>query len=240
MAGIEGRIGFVCIGMSNANQECADFQRRFTGEYATSINPAVRFVNCAVGGNAIEKWIDPANDATLWRRCIDQLLPPAGLRVDQVRVIWHKAADQFTTGTDGKPLPLYPAASSDYGAFIRNLTAFSKRVKAFFPAAEAVYTTSRSYGGFGSADRGEPLSYEEGLSLNSWLRSNPSVDGVWYGWGPYIWAPDCATGITNGSGVCYNRADYGADGVHPSASGQAKVSAQLHTRLLTQRWYRKP
>lgn len=236
---VDGKIGVVCVGMSNGNQECADFIERFAAGYALAAAPGITIVNCAVGGHAIERWNDPAYDADLWQRCINTRVPAAGLRLDQVRVIWHKAANQFTTGPNGAALPLYPAAGSDYEAFVANLTRFSTRVKAFFPNVQAVYTTSRSYGGFGSANRGEPLSYEEGHALNTWLRSNPNVGGVWYGWGPYIWAPDCATRMTNDFGVCYERADYVADGVHPSATGRAKVSAQLHTFFLTQSWYRR-
>jgi hypothetical protein len=235
---VDGIIGVVCIGMSNANQECADFITRRNGEYAAEINPAVRVVNCAVGGHAIERWIDPAFDATLWDACVSNRLPAAGVRLDQVRVLYHKAANQFTTA-GGDALPAYPSAGSDYENFRANLALFAVRVGGKFPAVEAVYSASRSYGGFaGSAGRGEPLSYEEGHALNTWLRDNPSVQGVWYGWGPYLWAPSCETGITNGGGVCYDRQDYVADGVHPSASGQAKVSALIHARWLREAWYR--
>jgi hypothetical protein len=234
---VDGIIGVVCIGMSNANQECADFITRRNGEYATEINPAVRVVNCAVGGHAIERWIDPAFDATLWDACIANRLPAAGVRLDQVRVLYHKAANQFTTAGGGA-LPSYPSAGSDYENFRANLSLFAARVAGKFPAVQAVYSTSRSYGGFaGNAGRGEPLSYEEGHALNTWLRDHPSVQGVWYGWGPYLWAASCDTGILNGGGVCYDRQDYVTDGVHPSASGQAKVSALIHARWLREGWY---
>lgn len=235
---VDGLVGVVCVGMSNANQECADFIGRVTTEYAAAVNPAVRVVNCAVGGHAIERWIDPVYDATLWDDCVARRLPAAGLRLDQVRVLYHKAADQFTTGAGGAALPVYPAAGSDYENFGRNLDAFAGRVRAKFPAVQAVYTSSRSYGGFaGNVGRGEPLSYEEGHALNGWLRDHATVEGVWYGWGPYLWAPACGTGVTNGGGVCYDRADYVSDGVHPSASGTAKMSALLHARLLREAWY---
>jgi hypothetical protein len=236
---VDGVIGLVCIGMSNGSQECGDFQSRVLTELADEVNAAVRVVNCAVGGHAIERWNDPAEDADLWDRCLSIRLPSAGVRPDQVRVLWHKAANQFTTGPGGAPLPTYPAAGSDYEAFTRNLTAFAARVRTKFPAVQAVYTSSRSYGGFaGSAARGEPLSYEEGHALNEWLTAHPTVDGVWYGWGPYLWAPACDSGLTNGSNVCYDRSDYVADGVHPSASGQAKVSGLLHKRFREHAWYR--
>ena len=236
---VDGIIGVVCVGMSNANQECTDFQARVRTEFAAEVDDAVRVVNCAVGGHAIERWVDPAYDATLWDRCVTVRLPEAGVRLDQVRVMWHKAANQFTTGPGGAVLPAYPAPGSDFGAFQRNLTAFAARVTSKFPALQAVYTSSRSYGGFaGTAARGEPLSYEEGHALNVWLAPNGSIDGVWYGWGPYLWAPACTSGVTNGSGVCYDRADYVADGIHPSASGQTKVSRMLHARLRQHAWYR--
>jgi hypothetical protein len=234
---VDGVIGIVCVGMSNGNQECSDYIQRANGEYSGVINPAVRVVNCAVGGHAIERWIDSAYDATLWDSCITQRLPQAGVRPDQVRVIWHKAANQFTTA-GGTVLPAYPAPGSDYAAFLTNLASFAARVRVKFPSVQAVYTSSRSYGGFsGNPGRGEPLSYEEGHALNSWLRENPQVQGVWYGWGPYLWAPDCATGVTNGGGICYVRSDFVEDGVHPAPGGRAEVSALLHARFGEHAWY---
>ncbi len=237
---VDGVIGVVCVGMSNANQECDDYIERLRTDYAAQVNPAVRVVNCAVGGHAIERWIDPAFDATLWDTCITRRLAEAGVRLEQVRVVYHKAANQFTTLPGGSPLPAYPAAGSDYENFKRNLADFALRVKVEFPAVQAVYTTSRSFGGYAdSPSRGEPLSYEEGHALNAWLRDNPAVNGVWYGWGPYIWAPSCLSGVTNRSGVCYDRADYVSDGVHPAPAGRAKVSAMIHARFLKDSWYRR-
>jgi hypothetical protein len=238
---VDGVIGVVCVGMSNAAQECADFMARRQGEYAAEVNSAVRIVNCAVGGHAIERWIDPAFDATLWDACRTQRLPQAGVRIDQVLVLYHKAANQFTLGPGGMPRPTYPASDSDYQVFLGHLTSFAARVRAEFPAVRAVYTSSRSYGGFaGTVGRGEPLSYEEGHALNTWLASHPVVDGVWYGWGGYLWAPDCAAGITNGGGVCYTRDDYQADGIHPATGARAKVSRLLHDRFRSHAWYAPP
>ena len=237
---VDGMIGLVCVGMSNGNQECTDFLERVAGTFAPDVNPAVRVVNCAVGGHAIERWIDPAYDGVLWDDCVTRKIPQAGLRPDQVRVLWHKAANQFTTVSGGAAKPTYPAAGSDYEAFLGNLGEFAARVPDKFPSVQAVYSSSRSYGGFaGNPGRGEPLSYEEGHALNSWLRENREVRGVWYGWGAYLWAPDCATGVSNGGGACYVREDYVADGVHPSTSAKAKVSSLLHARFRQESWYRR-
>jgi len=103
-----------------------------------------------------------------------------------------------------------------------------------------VYTSSRSYGGFANnPGRGEPLSYEEGHALNVWLSDHREVEGVWFGWGAYLWAGECVTGAGNGSGTCYVRADYAADGVHPSPSGEQKMSRLMHERLKREVWYNR-
>ncbi len=236
---VDGVVGVVCIGMSNGNQECDELIQQVAGAWHAEVNPAVRIVNCAVGGHAIERWIDPADDETLWNTCIDHKLGQAGVRLDQVQVIYHKAANQYGIGPGGAALPLYPAAGSDYDNFLANLGAFAARVHGKFPAVRAVYTSSRSYGGYSNnVARNEPLSYEEGHALNSWLAGHAAVDGVWYGWGAYLWASDCGTGPANGSGVCYNRADYQDDGVHPTASGRLKIARMMHDRLQQEAWYR--
>jgi hypothetical protein len=237
---VDGVLGVVCVGMSNARLECDALIQQLAASWKEAVNPQVKVVNCSVGSHAIERWIDPAYDATLWDDCRERRLPQAGVRPDQVRVLYHKAANQFTTGPGGSPLPLYPASGSDYDAFLANLSAFAARVLVEFPSVRAVYSSSRCYGGFaGTVGRGEPLSYEEGHALNSWLRSHPLVGGVWQGWGGYLWAPDCSSGIRNGSGVCFLRSDFQEDGVHPSAAGSAKLAGIVHARLLTQSWYRR-
>lgn len=239
---VDGVIGVVCVGMSNGAQECNRLIAAtasgapWAGEVATS----VRLVNCAVGGHAIERWNDPAFDDVLWTDCIDRKLAARGVRRDQVRVLLHKAANQFGLAQGGGALPLYPAAGSNHERFLANLDAFAQRVRPMFPAVQAVYTSSRSYGGFTPRpDRGEPQSYEEGHALNRWLAQHATVDGVWYGWWGYLWAPACTTGITNGAGVCYERSDYQDDAVHPTAGGEIKIARIQHDRLRQEAWYRR-
>jgi len=237
---VDGVVGVVCVGMSNANQECAVFLEQVRSAWASEVKTTIRVANCAVGLHAIEQWNDPAYDAVLWGDCVTRRLGPAGIRLDQVRVVYHKAANLNTSGPGGSRLPVYPDPGSDFAAFERNLTTFSARVRSKFPAVQAVYTSSRSYGGYsGTFTRGEPLSYEEGHALNRWLESHRTVDGVWYGWGPSLWAPACDGGTTNASGVCYARADYIEDGVHPSTSGRAKMARLIHDRFLREEWYRR-
>lgn len=239
---VDGVVGVVCIGMSNANQECGRLAAAIApgGPWAGEVTPAVRFLNCAVGGHAIERWIDPAYDAALWQRCVSSVLPGRDVRPAQVRVIVHKAANQFGLAAGGGALPLYPAAASNFHRFVTHLDAFSGRVRTWFPGVQAVYTSSRSYGGYSSRpDRGEPQAYEEGHALNQWLARHERVDGVWYGWWAYLWAPDCATGVRNGRGVCYERTDFSADALHPTAQGEIKIARLMHDRLREEAWYRR-
>lgn len=237
---VDGVIGVVCIGMSNANFECQDFiEKLAAGRFAGQVNPAVRFVNCAEGGNAIDRWIDPAYDEGLWDLCLRKKVLQGGVRPDQIRVVWHKAARQFTSQPNGDPLPPYPDPTGDYFLMLGALDQFAQRVKEKLPTVQAVYVTSRSYGGFALDPlRGEPLSYEEGHAINQWLATSQSVNGVWFGWGPYIWAPPCSSGQTNGSDLCYTLADYLRDGVHPAQGARDKVSLLLHRRFSQEAWYR--
>ncbi len=236
---VKGVIGVVCVGMSNGSQECAEWIQQVADAWRSEVNPAVRIVNCAVGGHAIERWIDPAFDDVLWDDCVTRRLPQAGVLPAQVRVIYHKAANQFGLGPGGTALPLLPAAGNNSERLRTHLGAFAARVQNKFPSVQAVYTSSRSYGGFTTrADRGEPQSYEEGHALNTWLAANPSLDGVWYGWGAYLWAPACASGIRNAANVCYDRGDYQDDAVHPAPSGRLKIARMMHDRLRAHAWYR--
>lgn len=54
-----------------------------------------------------------------------------------------------------------------------------------------------------------------------------------------LWAPDCATGLTNGMGRCYRLEDFESDNVHPSTVGEQKVALMIHERLLQHGWYRR-
>ena len=231
-------IGMVCIGMSNAAQECDRYIQAIRTVFADEVGSNIRLINCALGGHAIERWNDPEFDATLWNRCAD-LISEAELSLSDIHVVLHKAANQYTMGPNRQPLPLYPNPESDFFAFKENLSIFSERVTNFFPDLQAVFTTSRSYGGYTDRlERGEPLSYEEGHALNQWLLENPSVNGVWFGWGPYIWAPDCSNGAKNGLGFCYNRSDFLPDAVHPTSTGEVKIAKMWHLKLSEYEWYR--
>ena len=232
-------IGMVCIGMSNASQECDRYKLAIQNVFADEVRDNVKLINCALGSHAIERWNDPEYDSILWERCVD-LISDEGLSLSQIRVVLHKAANQYTLDENNQAFPEYPDENSDFYRFKNNLSVFAERVTEFFPELQAVFTTSRIYGGFTDRiHRGEPLSYEEGHALNQWLEEHNSINGVWFGWGPYIWAPACNSGIVNGKGYCYERNDFAADAIHPSSAGEVKVARMWHMKLSQYQWYRK-
>jgi hypothetical protein len=236
----DDRIGVVCIGMTDPATECGDFIARINSHWIGEVSDDVVVMSCGRPGAGIEDWINPENDWNLWGACLNVLLPYLGVGRDQVRVVYHTAANRSTTREDGSPLPTYPHPESNYEALQGNLDAFAARLTSFFPNVQAVYTSSRGYGGFGRVSGGgEPSSYEEGHAVNSWLSRNPLVDGVWYGWGAYLWAPPCPTDVLNGGGICYSVTDFDEGGLQALPSGRGKVSWLIHHRLLLEDWYRR-
>lgn len=226
---VSSKIVIVSVGMSNGHLESLKFIAD-----AWPRNAQVYFVNCCNPTYTLEDWANPAQDANTWDR-VSSLVVAAGHATNQIRVIWHKAAVQDPP--QGR-VPVYPTAGSYYESFLTEMAAFAARVATEIPSCQAVYTSTRTYGGWDTTgNHGEPESYEQGHALNTWLAANPSVDGVWYGWGPYLWANDVADGVNNGAGYSWAQSDFEADGVHPVTAGTAKVSAMLHARFSEDPWY---
>jgi len=229
-----GRIVVIAISMSNGNLEFG----RFIDLYANDpeVSEAVALVNCARGGNALERWLEKQS---LWDDCKDKVVA-AGFTLDQIKVVWAKDADQFTD--HGRTLP-DPAA--DYFDLVTNISGLSERIGEEFPSVQAVFHSSRIYAGYVSparqAARGEPISYEGGLAVNAAIerwKAGELPDAPWIGWGPYLWAN--AT-TPNASGLVWLPEDFRDGGVdpHPSDAGQTKVADALHAFFMRFDWYRK-
>ena len=231
---VDGALGLLAIGMSNARMEFDRFRERYEGH--PDIAPEVRLVNCAQGGKALESWL---SEPGLWSACHDSVTA-AGLESFQVRVVWAKSANQYTG--HGRTLP---DPQADYYAMVENLDSLVGLIESRFPSVQAIYHTSRSYGGYveeaKQAARGEPISYEGGHAVNTvlrrWLDAGVPPE-PWMGWGPYIWA-DGAT--PNGTGMRWLPEDFQKGGTdpHPTARGQDKVADALHVRFSQFDWYRR-
>lgn len=230
-----GRIVIIAISMSNGRQEFDRFMALFDGH--PEIDPAIGLVNCARGGNALERWLERQS---LWDDC-RSAVRSAGFSPEQVRVVWAKDANQFTD--HGRTLP-DPAA--DYYDLVENISALSRRIGQELPSVQAIFHTSRIYAGYvresRQAARGEPLSYEGGYAINEVIRRQQRgelSDAPWIGWGPYLWADGTTP---NSFGVWWEPADFeGASGddPHPSLQGETKVAEALHAFLLGFDWYRR-
>ncbi len=230
-----GKIVIIAISMSNGFQEYNRFIELY--ENHPDMAEQIHLINCAVGGSALERWLETNTD--LWSRCKDKITNKHSL--DQVKVVWAKNADQFTE--HGLTLP---DPGADYYDLVNNIGGLMQRIHAEFPSVQAVFNSSRIWGGYVSdnkqAARGEPISYEGGFATNTVIEQfqQGQIPNAppWIGWGPYIWA----NGTTpNASGIFWDLSDFQDGGVnqHPSANGAKKVADALHEFFMEFDWYRR-
>ena len=228
----------VCIGMSNAFQQCEHWIRVQNNALSDQINSDLIIINCAVGSHAIERWNNESYDDLLWNSCDRQLKLNNISNTDNVYV-WHKAAMQFLTEYDESGTRQLLSSEKAYESLLVELSTFSERIVEKMPYVSTVFVSGRSYGGFATnIERGEPYSYENNLAINEWVQNNPSVKGVMYMLGPSLWGPNCAN-ATNLSQFCYQRSDYSPDGVHMSMQGRSKVVRILNEFFIDYEWYSK-
>lgn len=233
-----GLIGVISIGMSNTNQEFAQFERVEDG--VASRRASVVFVNTAKGGISAEIMSDPTDP--YWT-AVDTRLAVAGLTPAQVQVVWLKQAMGSPSTT------LFPAHAVELQNHLRSI---ANILHDRFPNLKICYLSSRIYGGYNANPfRNEPLSYEGGFAFKwlieeqlsgaaalNWDPSAGPVESPLLLWGPYLWA----NGTTPRSdGLTWVSGDFEGDFIHPALTGEAKVANMLHTFFSTdpsaQAWY---
>jgi hypothetical protein len=221
----DGLIGMVCLGMSNASQEFEDLERALDAR--SDRNARLVIVNTCAGGQAAEN-MDEASDL-YWTTIAPLRMAAAGVSANQVQVAWMKQI--FASA----PTTTFPAHAQALRDTLKNVVQFARTR---YPNLRLLYLSNRIYGGFGSVPpNGEPYTYETGFA-QKWLiedqingdaalnydPANGTVRAPLLLWGPNLWA----NGSTpNGQGTTWVSADYEADNLHPSASGEAKVGALL-------------
>lgn len=242
-----GKIVLLSLGMSNTTQEWATkgtntFLRLATND--PSLNPRVRIVDGAIGGQDATQWTNPT--AGTWSQVITQRLVQAGVTTNQVQVMWLKQA---------------LASPRNYGAFplhaqaLQNDLAIILRVaKSKYPNLKLVYIScrTRAYTTNSTDLNPEPYAFETAFA-DKWVienqitgqnnlnydPSNGPVVAPWISWGPYIWT-DGLKGRSDGlTSICPT--DLESDFTHPSSNGVAKVAEQLlaffKTDVTTTPWF---
>jgi hypothetical protein len=239
-----GKYVLISIGMANTTQEwcsatsgppCAawTFMGRAVADPAVNRYSLV-IVNGAADGQEAPAWTSPASP--IYERIKSARLAPLGLSENQVEAAWVKLADV-------KPTTSLPADSADAYIFLSNLGQVLRALRVRYPNLEIVFLSSRTYGGYSTTDLNrEPFAYESAFSVKWAIESqinemrglppNPRTGSLSYAkksgplmvWGPYLWANGTAP---RSDGLVWNRADFEADGMHPSQIGESKVGGIL-------------
>ncbi|HKY48234.1 MAG TPA: S-layer homology domain-containing protein [Acidimicrobiia bacterium] len=228
-----GKVVLVGIGVSNTSLDFGAFQELAGGD--PRIAPEMVMVDGGVGGHPIDAWLDLGGEP--WG-VVDTGLQGAGVAAPQVQVAWVMLPDRNPT-----PAP-FPTEQLGYRD---KLAAVLRNLKARFPNLAIAYLSSHSYTGYGIDHPNiEPIGYQHGFGVKWVIQDqiagvgnlNPdpaqgSVVAPWVAWGPYTWAnglgPDEQTGGQPGraDGLEWACEDFAQDGIHPSATGRAKVAAML-------------
>jgi hypothetical protein len=243
-----GRIVLISIGMSNTTQEfCGDMNPcapwSFIGQAAAdqAVNhTTLAIIDGAIGGHTADDWDSLADTAYNFVR--DRRLAPRGLTERQVQVVWMKVAHS-------RPTTALPNANADAHLLSRRMADIARTLKVRYPNVQQIFVSSRIYGGYATtALNPEPYAYESGFAVK-WLieaQINQVASGAgttpnygdlsynrvtpWLAWAAYLWADGS---LTRPDGLAWLRADFAADGTHPSQSGEQKVGLQLLTFFKT-------
>jgi hypothetical protein len=212
---VDGVIGVVSLGMSNGQQEWGRFMLDAAGR--NDLGPALRFANGAQGGVTMSMWANPNDNA--WDFA-EAAAAEAGIRSDQVRVLWLKMGSQLSDLGNGS---LEQRVALERGW----LNDILDRAGTVFPNVVQVYLSSRIYGGYElSSNHAEPQTgYDNGFAVQAVVADAVAgATSVWAAWGPYLWADGTSP---RSDGLTWQCDDFASDGVHPSASGEAKVAGML-------------
>jgi len=205
----DGKIVMVSLGMSNTTMEFSTFKRMADNDTQKAGDLVI--VDCAQGGKTASAW---AGNDQPWDTAISRL-KEASVSPAQVQVMWLKQANaQPSTG--------WPAATDQLRDDIQTDI---KRARGKYPNLRLIFLSSRIYAGYAMTRLNpEPYAYEGAFAVRAVIRDQPT-DGPVLLWGPYLW--------TNGEkgraldDLKWVREDCGADGTHPSKSGQEKVAHLL-------------
>lgn len=220
----DGRIGVLAVGPSNLGQEWREFTRRV--EHDPTMNAQLVLVDGGISG-ALSFIVSDPNSA-YWAT-VDARVAAAGLTPAQVQVLFIEETRHDV------PYPGFPLQAE----WLRDdLRAIVQLGRDKYPNLEVAFLWSVLYAGYAQVPfPTEPRAYEQGFSVK-WLieeqfQGDPRlnhdpllgpVEAPVLLWGPYLWTFGAAP---RGDGVAFVLSDFEPDGLHPSASGEAKVADLL-------------
>ncbi len=221
-----GEIVLAGIGASVCRQIFNVLERE--GAQTPGLNPAVVFVNCALGGQDVNKIADPAG--RYWQEAV-KTLAARGVSPAQVQVVWYQS-DELRDSRDD--FPGRPQRLKD------SFTGQMRLLKQHFPNVRLCYHSARHTTSFMPNDEGkikhaEPRPYHVGWAVK-WLIEDQSAgkDNLRFegddavaplvAWATYFW--------TDGDqprhdGYHWTHTDNVKDGVHLTESAQKRVAKDL-------------
>ena len=227
-----GKIGVVCLGMSNSSFIFSSMIELLVGQTASN----VVIVQAAKGGYDLGKWQDPAN--VIWPTAV-AAVNAAGITPAQVQVVLqtHSMANSIY------PPQGWPMTPKDVQAFCEN-TMRNVDLPANFPNAKLCFWSSREYAGHATTmNNPEPYAYQSGFAVKWMIEkqiagdptlnfdpANGAMQCPWMAWGPYVWGDGL---VPREDGMFWEIRDFNADGVHPSVRGRTKAGAAWARFLLT-------
>ena len=210
----EGAV-LLCIGMSQANDECSGRRPDHVGGWRDQSTLPVAIVNGGIDSYDVRLILqDPE---AYWVQ-IDQRIIDAGYGNDDVQLIWGKNATRSGIAQGGSGDLL-----TERTVLRDNLILIQQQAEDRFPNLRAGFHSSRAYGGFCTLNS-EPFSYDTIFAIVGWAGEAGAIESsaIWFR-GPYIWAD--GTNPRSGDGLMWLQADFIADGCHPEQSGIDKIAA---------------
>lgn len=210
-----GKVGMLCIGMSNASREFTQLIR--LAETDPRKNHSLVMINAALNGADATQLVEPGG--SYWQY-VELKLQRCAVTSAQVQIVWLK------TALAHQP-PAFPEKAHLLQSALRSIV---ENLRTKFPQLTIIYLSSRTYGGYSETGLStEPIAYESAFAVK-WLieehltarlhdRSIP-----WVSWGPYLWANGL---MPRKDGLCWVPSDFESDGAHPSTQGALKVATIL-------------
>lgn len=237
--GQSGKIGFVGLGMSNAEQLFIAFRQQCLAD--TTLNPRVRYVEACQFGQTLDLVADP--DAPYWTVNLPAALSAAGCTAAQVQVAYIFEALRFPANWGGFPAHVEIAA----GFWVDLL----HNAKAVFPNLRIAYLDSLQFMGYAQQKSvlEEPFAFEQAFAVRQVIQDQIDGDSdldlsiaPWISWALYNWNNGVVQRSDGLDWLCPQ--DCAGDGIHLTFAGGSKLASRLRATLKADPtctgWFLKP